>query len=193
MKRDRVPLGRRILVVGDSCSGKSEVGKELARRLRLEPIELDALYWGPGWVGADTDVFRRRVSDAIRGEEWLLIGNYTGQQMDISWPRADTVVWLDFSLRVTLPRLFTRSFQRWRSGEKLWSGNRESFFRQLMLWSPRDSLVAWTVTRHRKRRHLYQAAMQDPAYAHISFHRLRSPPELASWLGMSARQPETDT
>ena len=175
-------MGRRILVVGDSGSGKSEVGKELGSRLRLEPIELDALYWGPGWVGADMEVFRRRVSAAIRGEEWLLIGNYTGQQMDISWPRADSVVWLDFSLRITLPRLFARSFRRWRSGDELWGGNRESFFRQLMLWSPQDSLVAWTLTRHGRRRRLYQAAMRDSAYPLLSFHRLRSPTELASWL-----------
>lgn len=196
MKRAQVRVGRRILVVGDSGSGKSRVGKELGSRLRLEPIELDALYWGPGWVGADSDVFRRRVGDATRGEEWILIGNYTGQQMAISWPRADSVVWLDFSLRVTLPRLFVRSFRHWRSREELWGGNRESFLRQFMLWSPRKSLVAWTLTRHRRRRHLYQAAMQDPAYAHLSFHRLRSPSELASWLagvgGLRAKAPELD-
>jgi hypothetical protein len=172
--------GRRVLVVGDSCTGKSALGGRLARALAAPHVELDALYWRPGWTPSPEAEFRARVDEATRAERWVLSGNYNLQR-DLSWPRADTLVWLDFPLRVTLPRIVGRSWRRWRRRELLWGTNVERFWPQLKLWSPPDSLLAWTLTHHRTLRRRYESALVDPACAHLVAHRLRSPAELARW------------
>lgn len=173
-------VGRRVLVVGDSCTGKSTLGERLARLLRSPHVELDALYWRPGWAPSPLAEFLPRVDEATRAASWVLSGNYSAQR-DVSWPRADTLVWLDFPLRTTLPRIVARSWRRWRSRELLWGTNRERFWPQLKLWSPSDSLVAWTLTHHHSLRRRYEAALADPAFARLRCHRLRSPAAVEAW------------
>ena len=41
---------RRTVVVGTTGSGKTTVAAELARRLGVSHVEMDALYWGPDWT-----------------------------------------------------------------------------------------------------------------------------------------------
>jgi adenylate kinase family enzyme len=177
------PLGRRIIVIGDSGSGKSTLGAELARRLGIELIELDALHWAAGWVEVDLEEFRERVRRAVRAEAWVLVGNYRNQQSHISWPRAESIVWLDLPLWRTIPRLLARSFTRWQTGEELWGGNRERFWPQLRIWNPETSLVGWNLKTRRSRCSDFEAAMRDPAHHRVRFHRLRSPRQVREWLG----------
>ena len=87
-------------------------------------VELDALNWEPNWTTAPTDVFRRRVTEAVRGDRWIVDGNYSDVR-DVVWSRATALVWLDYSLARTLGRLFWRTFRRVFTREDLWSGNRE--------------------------------------------------------------------
>jgi adenylate kinase family enzyme len=42
-----------LVIVGDSCSGKTTLGEELAERMFCPFIELDALYWKPGWTPSE--------------------------------------------------------------------------------------------------------------------------------------------
>jgi hypothetical protein len=182
-------LGSRVLVVGDSCSGKSTLGACIARRLDAPHVELDALYWKPGWAPSPPEEFVPRVELATRAARWVLSGNYSAQRA-ISWPRADTVVWLDFPLRVTLPRIVARSWRRWRDDELLWGTNHERFWPQLKLWSPPDSLIAWTLAHHRGLRARYEDARADPSLAHLRWHRLRSPRALAAWSAAVGLAPE---
>ena len=46
-------MGRRIVVVGTTGSGKSTVARALARAGGLTYVELDAFNWRPGWVESD--------------------------------------------------------------------------------------------------------------------------------------------
>lgn len=174
-------LGRRVVVVGDSCSGKSTLANLLAQERGCPVVELDALYWGPGWTHAEPEAFCAAVDAATRGSAWVLAGNY-GVQRGVSWPRADAVVWLDFPLRITLARIVARSWRRWHRGELLWGTNHEKFWRQFRLWAPHDSLIAFTLQHHGALRQRYLAALHDEAYAHLHFDRLRSPRALERWL-----------
>ena len=56
---------RRVNVKGTSGSGKTTFGQELARRLGVPFVELDALHHGPDWAEPTNDEFRARVREAI--------------------------------------------------------------------------------------------------------------------------------
>jgi adenylate kinase family enzyme len=181
-------IGRRIIVVGSSNAGKSTLAQRLAERLGVPFIELDALHWEPGWVEAEREVFRERVRRAIAPESWVMAGNYTHQQ-DVSWPMADTVVWLDLGLPTVLRRCVVRSWRRWRSADLLWGTNREVFWEHLMLWNPDRSLIAYTLKTHRARRHRFEALTRDPRWSHLTFIRLRSVEAIDRWLASIPAQP----
>jgi adenylate kinase family enzyme len=92
---------QRINVVGTSGSGKTTFAIELARRLDVPHIEIDEMFWGPGWTPTSRDALRERLAAALDGPAWVVDGNY-GSVRDVVWSRADTVVWLDYPLRLVL-------------------------------------------------------------------------------------------
>ncbi|MEZ4504156.1 MAG: adenylate kinase [Dehalococcoidia bacterium] len=173
---------RRIAFIGNTSAGKSTLAAELARRLDVPHIELDALYWEPNWVGAEREVFRARVDAATGVEGWTSSGNYLTAVQDLVWGRADTVVWLDYPLRVLVPRLWGRTYRRWRDGELLWGTNRENVWQHFKLWNQEQSLVAFQLRQQLPKRRRYEAEMRDPCWAHVTFERLRSPREAEAWL-----------
>jgi hypothetical protein len=73
-----------------------------------------------------------------------------------------------------------RTARRARTGEELWSGNRESWRRHLT----RDSLVWWLVTSFRRKRREYEARFFGPEreFPHLDVHRFRTAAEAEAWL-----------
>ncbi len=165
-------LGRNIVVVGSSCSGKTALAEELGEHFDLRYVELDALYWEPEWTGAPDEVFRSRVTEATEGDGWAVAGNYSTVR-DLLWPRADTIVWLDLPLPLLLKRIVHRSWRRSRSDKLLWGTNREKFLSHFTTWSD-DSLIAYTIKNHRRRRREFAAAMASDEWPNSRFLRLRS-------------------
>lgn len=139
---------RRIIVIGTTGSGKTTTARAIAARLGILHVELDALNWGPNWTEVPWEVFRQRVSEAVAEEAWVVDGNYS-KARGIVWPRADTAVWLDFSLPVILWRLLWRTLTRTVTQEELWGGNRERF---RTAFFSRDSLFIWALQTYRRRR-----------------------------------------
>src|SRR5438093_983328 len=171
---------RRVNVVGTSSSGKSTLAIALAERLSVPYIELDALHWEPNWAEAPNEVMRERVRSAIGGETWVVDGNYSAVR-DLVWARADTVVWVDLPRPVVMRRVIARTVRRAFRRQELWNGNREPWSNFLTL-DPERSIIMWAWTQHAKYRLRYEAAMADPAWAHLRFVRLRSPAEIRAFL-----------
>lgn len=169
---------QRIVVVGGPGAGKTTLARTLAERLDVPHVELDALHWQPNWTPAAIDEFRRRVTAALRGERWVVDGNYS-KVRPIVWRRADTLVWLDYPLPLILWRLGRRSVRRVVRQEALWNENRETW-RSLLF--ARDSLFWWAVKTHYRRRRETPQLLQQPEYAHLTAVRLRSPAATARWL-----------
>ena len=189
---ERVAVGPNILVVGDSCSGKTTVARALAQRLGLRHIELDALNWEPNWTEASDAVFLDRVLTAIAEPGWAMDGNYNRVLRPHTWTAANTIVWLDFPLRITIPRTLARSWRRWRTGELLWGTNRERLWEHLLPWN--RSLIWWTLTTHGRRREAYAGAMTDSQWEGTQFVRLRSPAEVEPFLaGARLAEPRAQT
>ncbi len=148
---------QRVAIIGVTGAGKTTMAAALSRRLGLPWVELDALFWEPGWTSAPSEVFRARVSAALAGDAWIVDGNYSAVR-DLVWGRADTVVWLDYPLGVILARLVRRTFRRWWQREVLWQGNRERLAAHLL---SRDSLFLWALQTYRRYRREY-AALRQP-------------------------------
>ncbi len=174
------------MVIGTTGAGKTTFARELSSRLGVPHVELHSLHWEPNWTPAETDVFRRRVSEALQGDGWVVDGGYS-KVRDLIWPNATDIVWLDYALARKTWRLFWRTLGRSMTGEELWNGNRERFRTGFF---SRDSLFVWLLKTHWSRRRRYPEAFAQPEHAHLRVARLRSPSDTRRWL---ARVERTET
>jgi hypothetical protein len=173
-------LCKRIVVIGVTGCGKSMLAEKLSQKLGLEFIELDALFWKPGWVESDREEFRQKVNRATCAPAWALAGNYSYAR-DLIWPRAEALVWLDYSFWLVFGRLVKRTLQRWYTKEPLWGTNTERLLPQLKLWS-KESLFYWQVHSYRKHKRLYPVLLASPEYSHLRVYHFRNPHETEVWL-----------
>jgi len=168
---------KRLVVVGITGSGKTTLSRTLAARLGYPHVELDALHWDPNWTPAPREVFRARIAEGLTTENWVADGNYSASR-DLVWGAADTLVWLDYPLRVILTRLLRRTLRRGVTGEVLWNGNRE----RLTFLFTRDSLILWALQTHPRYRREFPLALARPEFAHLQVVRLGSPQATETWL-----------
>ncbi len=186
-------IGRRIHVMGNSCSGKSVFGERLAAALQVPFVELDALNWQPGWVGrneTDPEEFESLIAKATAGDAWVVAGSYSSFSQRVFWPRLETVIWLDLPMHLLVWRVLRRSWTRWRSKELLWGTNYERFWPQLMVWKKEDSLVWWIVTQHARKRRDMRLYMSEPRWRHIRFLRLGSSAEVEGFYQANGLTPQ---
>jgi adenylate kinase family enzyme len=175
-----IELGRHILVVGTTGSGKTTVAAALAQASALPHIELDALHWESGWREADTAVFQARLRESLAAaaDGWVIDGNYLTKADEITSEAADTLVFLDLALPVVLIRLVRRTIRRSLTKQELWTGNRE----RLRSLCTRDSLLVWAVRTHRRNRHRYGQRIRDPRWSYEHTVHLTTRAEVRAFL-----------
>ena len=166
---------RKVAVIASaSGNGKTTFGRELARRLDLPFVELDALVHGPGWVETPDDELRAKVEPIVAFAGWVIDGTYQRKLGDLVLRAADVVVWLGLPMRIWLLRLIRRTARRIRGRERLWHGNRESLL--TAVWG-RESLFVWALRSHLRRRREWPRALSD--YPVV---RLRTPGAVEAFL-----------
>lgn len=170
----------RVLVLGRTGSGKTTLARALSAALGVPHVELDALYFGPGFMTVPLPVLRQRASEAIAGERWVIDGNKKALH-DLVWPRADTVVWLDYPVAVSLWRLTKRMVWRTSVLKQQASGGKDSSaLLPQILAAGKGVLTA--LRSHRGQRRRYPAMFAQPQHQHLSVVRLRSPRATRRWL-----------
>jgi len=169
----------KIIVIGVTGSGKSTFAQKLSKKLDIPYIQLDFLFWKPNWESSTDEEFFDKIEKAIDKPKWILDGNY-GRTNHLTWKDADTIIWIDLPFWLTFYQIFKRSFNRAITRKELWAGtgNRESFRRMFS----RDSILWWLFKTYSSHGCRYQERMNDPAYKHITFHRLRSRKEISDFL-----------
>jgi adenylate kinase family enzyme len=166
-----------VVVKGTSGAGKSTFAAELAQRLGVAYVELDALHHGPNWTEPTAAEFRRHIDAVLTAASagWVVDGNYDTKLGETVLAAADAIVWLDLPLRVKFPRLWRRTLHRIRNNVELWNGNRETWRDQ---FASRDSIFVWTIRSHVEHRRQWPAQFgRDPRLV-----RLRSEADARRWL-----------
>jgi len=119
----------------------------------------------------------------LSGEAWVVDGNYR-KMHDLTWDRADTIIWLDYSLWVVMTRLIQRTFTRILFRKELWNGNHERLGNAIF---SKDSILLWALQTHPKNRIIYSELTSQPQYAHLTIVRLQSPRSSRLWLAQVGR------
>ena len=121
-------MPHRILIIGDSCSGKTTMGKRISAQTGIPHLDLDEIHWLDNWMEKEPALFREELSTFVReNDQWVITGGYTGLSKDISWPAATLVVWLNYPLHKVLRRWFIRTCHRVLTKKKVCGNNVETF------------------------------------------------------------------
>lgn len=166
-----------IVIIGATGAGKTTVAAKMAEKLGLKQIQLDELFWQPGWGIPPLDIFIAGVEMALKEDGWVVCGNYT-QLKTLVWEKADTILWLDYSFLLCFSRLMRRTLNNILKKKTICNGNVETWQR---VFFSRHSILFWLVTTYTKKRKEYLSAMQDQLWKD-KFIRLTSPKETRKFL-----------
>lgn len=152
--------------------------RQLAKALGCPRVELDELFWGPNWTPKPQDAFQRLTAAAAAEACWVVEGNH-GRVRDLLWPRATTIIWLNYGFPTIFFRALRRTLMRNITGETLWHGNRESLARSFF---SRDSILVWVATTFWRRRREFNALRASGKYPRVSWVEFRRPSEATHYL-----------
>ena len=168
----------RINIIGTAGSGKSTFSKQVAKKLKIPYVELEALAWKSNWAEATDEELFSKLERHLSSDDWVLDGNYS-KTRHIKWKKCQVVVYLDMPFHIIFYRLLRRTLIRIFTGEELWAGNKETFWRQFFT---RDSVIWWGLSNFSPKRRYYLIDSNNPKYSHIKFVRLHSQKDVEDFL-----------
>jgi len=168
---------QRVVILGCTGSGKTTFGKKLAAKLGCEAVDLDELHWLPNWQTRDVDDFRARVREKSQMDKWVIMGNYS-KTRDMTWPYADTFIWIDLPFFTVFRQLLARSIRRARDKLLICNGNTETWRK---LFSS-DSIMVWMLKTYAKRKKEYGEIFKAGNVGAVTYIRLRSHAEADAFL-----------
>jgi len=125
---------RRIAIIGSGGAGKSMLARQLGDITGLPVIHLDREFWRPGWTETPKPVWKTRVEDLVKGDEWIIDGNFGGT-MEIRLAAADMVVFLNFPRVLCTYRAIKRAVTyRKRTRPDMGPGCNEKFDLEFLRW-----------------------------------------------------------
>jgi len=169
---------KRVVIIGTSCSGKSHLARQLSCKLGTQYIELDELHWEPNWQERPREEFARLVKESTAGDSWVVDGNYS-MVRDIVWPKATTIIWLDYSFPLVFYRSIRRSIIRAITKERLFSGNVETFKQSFF---SKDSIILWVINTHRKKRETYPKIVSSRVASHAKIEIFKNPKQACEYV-----------
>jgi adenylate kinase family enzyme len=98
---------KRILIIGSGGAGKSTLAPRLGKKMGIEVVHLDQLFWNPGWVPTAKDEWREIVGQALEKDSWIMDGNFGGT-LEMRIQACDTIIFLDMPRYICLYRIVKR-------------------------------------------------------------------------------------
>ncbi|HHQ4592162.1 AAA family ATPase [Aeromonas veronii] len=137
---------QRILIIGNSGSGKSWLAARLAEQLTIREVNLDTIVWQPG--GFNQKRPQHEIDHAIQtlAQEplWVVEGVF-GALAEQLLDAADTLLFLDLDWSVCRDSLLSRGSQSSKQRDAVAA---ETNFQQLLVWASEYGQRAGKSSRH---------------------------------------------
>jgi len=123
----------RIVIIGNSGSGKTQLAGALAECLDSTVIHLDHVYWEPGGFDRKrcAEEVERLIAESVNTPDWIaegVFGELAGRYLEF----ADVLVWLDVDWDLCKARLERRGSE---SKKHLGRPQSEEGLRKLIEWA----------------------------------------------------------
>ena len=100
---------QRILIIGNTGSGKSTFAKKLAQKSGLPLVHLDKLYWRGSWEHVSREEFDTALQAELEKPQWIIDGNFN-RTLPHRLSYCDTVFFFDLPTLVCLAGITQRVF-----------------------------------------------------------------------------------
>jgi adenylate kinase family enzyme len=123
----------RIVIIGNSGSGKSHLAKSLSKINSIPIIHLDQLFWMSGGFNEKRpkDEVENEIEQKRKGNSWIAEGVF-GELAELFLARAETLIYLDLDWAACHSSLRARGSE---SSQQLLPAKAEENFRNLLLWA----------------------------------------------------------
>jgi adenylate kinase family enzyme len=102
-RKPELEAPRRVIVIGSPGAEKGALARAIAERLKIPCLELERLYWRPGWRKPTAEEWRAQVTELADREQWVMEGTFPST-LDIRVARADWLVFVDAPMPVCFIR-----------------------------------------------------------------------------------------
>jgi adenylate kinase family enzyme len=171
---------RNIVVFGLPGTGKTTLSLRLAVLLGVPHRDLDqVLFTASGPLPLAE--FRACTAALTENPGWVLDGNYS-KLADVTWHRADVVIWLDYPLPLIVFRITRRNLRRLAGREAAPGGTfgwRRAFF-------SKKSVLANAVRKYVRNRKKYAAQLAVTHALGVEVLRFRTSGQTDRWLAILA-------
>ena len=174
----------KIVFIGTTGSGKSTLGRRAAALLGCQHTDLDDLFWLPEWRKREETDFRHDVLAATAAPSFVMSGNYFTIVSADLWPKADTLVWVDYSFWRIFWQINRRTWQRLRDKNSICNGNYETWGKVLSA----DGILVWLFKSYRRNKKRYSAIFKDRHYPNLTYIRLANPKQVTAFLSSLERE-----
>ena len=123
----------KIVIIGNSGSGKSHLAKSLSKINSIPIVHLDQLFWMPGGFNEKKpkNEVKNEIEQKRKGDSWIAEGVF-GELAELFLPRAEMLIYLDLDWATCHSSLMARGSE---SSRQLLPAQAEENFRNLLLWA----------------------------------------------------------
>jgi adenylate kinase family enzyme len=134
-------LGKKIVIVGVSASGKSTFARKIAEKIKLPLIHVDTIIWKPGWQPIGNEETAKKLREIGSEEEWIIEGYITKEVCAFIFDRVDTIIYLDYPPLVATLRYLKRWIKHRKNPRPELTGSPEKFDWEFMkrVWTKEEA------------------------------------------------------
>ena len=126
-------LGKKIVVLGVSASGKSTFARKLAEKSHLHLVHIDEIMWKPNWQYIGDEETVERIKGESDNDSWIIEGYIDKNAQAALFDKADTLLYLDYSSWRSALRYIKRWWQHRKNPRPELPGCPEKFSFEFLL------------------------------------------------------------